>query len=351
MLGYKKFAKEIFLDSLTQIVLGSGVAYATLGNKLGRKSLLVGAVFGTVPDLDVLINFGGDIENFVYHRSFSHSFFIQLLVSPLFAWLLLKMSWARCVSMKRWTVALFLVLSTHSLLDSFTIYGTQLLWPLSTHPFGISSIFIIDPLYTLPLLLSFILLCFLHEKPFAQRINTSALILSSIYLAWGMVAKWHVDNKIHHALGNKKIEFTHYESTPTALNTLLWRAVAVTEQGHYEIYASVFDTTEKVDIDFYSSDNALLSELNKTKPITLLQNFTKGLYGVYTQDGRVILSDLRMGQEGYYVFSFVVAQKNNQQWEAGGFQKLNNRLPLDKLELIFSRITDPSVDLSAKATD
>ncbi|WP_394191769.1 metal-dependent hydrolase [Pseudoalteromonas atlantica] len=338
------------MDSLTQIVLGSGVAYAALGNKLGRKSLLIGAVFGTVPDLDVLINFGGDIENFVYHRSFSHSFLIQLLVSPIFAWLLLKMSWAQCVSMKRWTVALFLVLSTHSLLDSFTVYGTQLLWPLSTHPFGISSVFIIDPMYTLPLLLSVILLCFSRIQPFAQRVNTSALVLSSIYLAWGIVAKWHIDDKIHHALDNKDIEFIHYESTPTALNTLLWRAVAVTEQGHYEIYASVFDVIENVNVDFYPSDNALLSELNKTKPITLLQNFTKGLYGVYKQDERVILSDLRMGQEGYYVFSFVVAQKNNQQWAAGDFQKLNNRLPLDKLGRTFSRITDPSVDLSNTVT-
>ena len=61
------------MDSVTQILLASAVGYATLGNKLGRKSLLVGAAFGTLPDLDVLINFGGDVENFVYHRSFSTS--------------------------------------------------------------------------------------------------------------------------------------------------------------------------------------------------------------------------------------------------------------------------------------
>lgn len=152
-------------------------------------------------------------------------------------------------------------------------------------------------------------------------------------------------------MNSQKITFKHFESVPTPFNTLLWRAVAVTDQGHYEIYASVFDDVTNVDMQFHPSENALLEKLGGAKQITLLQNFTKGLYGVYQQDEKVIMSDLRMGQEGYYVFSFVVAEKNNQQWAAGNFQKLNNRLPLDKLELIFSRITDPSVDLSAKATD
>ncbi|MBB1368050.1 metal-dependent hydrolase [Pseudoalteromonas sp. SR44-5] len=334
------------MDSLTQVVLGSAVAYTVLGNKLGRKSLLVGAAFGTLPDLDVLINFGGNVENFVYHRSFSHSLLIQLLVSPLFAWLLLKMNWAKGVSLRRWSVALFLILSTHSLLDSFTVYGTQLLWPLTTYPFGISSIFIIDPAYTLPLLLSCIALCLARMWPYAQRINTAALIVSSLYLAWGLAAKWHIEDKIHQALNTQNIIFKHFESTPTPFNTLLWRAVAVTELGHYEIYASVFDDADNVDMQFYPSENTLLAKLDDARQIKLLQAFTKGLYGVYQQDEQVIMSDLRMGLEGYYVFSFVVAQQKDQQLIPGSYQQLSNRFPLDKLGLIFARITDPNIDLA-----
>ncbi|MBE0378134.1 metal-dependent hydrolase [Pseudoalteromonas prydzensis] len=334
------------MDSLTQVVLGSAVAYSILGNKLGRKSLLVGAAFGTLPDLDVLINFGGNVENFVQHRSFSHSILVQLLISPLFAWLLLKMNWAKGGSLTRWCIAIFLILSTHALLDSFTVYGTQLLWPLSTYPFGISSIFIIDPAYTLPLIVSCIGLCFVRAKSQAQRINTCALIISSLYLTWGLAAKWHISEKIHQALNNQNITFKHFESMPTPFNTMLWRAVAVTDQGHYEIYASVFDDVTNVDMQFYPSENALLEKLGGAKQITLLQNFTKGLYGVYQQDEKVIMSDLRMGQEGYYVFSFVVAEFKNKQLIAGQYQQLSNRFPRDKLGLIFARITDPNIDLS-----
>ena len=133
---------------------------------------------------------------------------------------------------------------------------------------------------------------------------------------------------------------------PTPFNTMLWRAVAVADQGHYEIYASVFDDVTNVDMQFYPSENALLEKLGGAKQITLLQNFTKGLYGVYQQDEKVIMSDLRMGQEGYYVFSFVVAEFKNKQLIAGQYQQLSNRFPRDKLGLIFARITDPNIDLS-----
>ena len=47
----------------------------------------------------------------------------------------------------------YLIFATHALLDAVTVYGTRLLWPVVDHPFGIGSMFIIDPLYTLPLMI------------------------------------------------------------------------------------------------------------------------------------------------------------------------------------------------------
>lgn len=332
------------MDSVTQILLGSAVGYATLGNKLGRKSLLVGAAFGTLPDLDVLINFGGDVENFVYHRSFSHSLIVQLLLSPVFAWLIAKMHWAKSVSLTRWSIAIFLILSTHALLDTFTVYGTQLLWPLSHYPFGISSVFIIDPMYSLPLLLAFVALCFARTKPYASKINTAALVLSSLYLTWSLGAKWFIDSNIKLALDKQAITFKKFESTPSPFNTLLWRAVAITEQGHYEIYASVFDSVDEVDIRFYKTENHVLNLLDQR--IALLQNFTKGLYGVYQQEQTYIFSDLRMGLEGFYVFSFEIAKQSESSIKPSNFRQLQNRPPLSRASLVFERITDPNVDLS-----
>jgi inner membrane protein len=338
------------MDSVTQILLGGAVGYATLGNKLGRKSLIVGAAFGTLPDLDVLINFGGDVENFVYHRSFSHSLIIQLLLSPIIAWLIAKMHWAKSVSMTRWSLALFLIMGTHALLDTFTVYGTQLLWPLSNYPFGISSVFIIDPMYSLPLLFAFVALCFARAKPYANTINSTALVLSSLYLTWSLGAKWLIDSKILEALDKQAITFKQFESTPSPFNTLLWRAVAITEQGHYEIYASVFDSVDEVDIRFYKTENHILADL-KDQRITLLQNFTKGLYGVYQREQSYVFSDLRMGLEGFYVFSFEIAKLSESSIKPGDFKQLQNRPPLGRASLVFDRITDPNVDLSMIETE
>ena len=43
------------MDSLTQIVLGAAVAELTLGKKIGNKAALWGAICGTIPDLDILM--------------------------------------------------------------------------------------------------------------------------------------------------------------------------------------------------------------------------------------------------------------------------------------------------------
>ena len=333
------------MDSVTQIVLGSAVGYAFLGRRLGRKALLVGAGFGTLPDLDVLIDFGGTIENFVSHRSFSHSLIVQLLLSPLFAWALQLFRFAKVVTFKQLSLAVFLILCTHSLLDSFTVYGTQLLWPLTDYPFGISSIFIIDPFYTLPLLISTFAICFIRIKPYANKINVTALSVSSLYLTWGLVAKWHIDNKIAHSLANQAITYQSFESTPSPFNTLLWRAVAMTEKGHFEIYASIFDSSDEVSFRFIKTENALLDSLPKSERVNNLISFTKGLYGVYVNNQQVIISDLRMGVEGAYVFSFVVGEQAQHGFVKGDYTQLDIRPPLNKVGLIFERITDPDINL------
>jgi len=114
--------------------------------------MLLGAGLGTLPDLDVFIDFGGVVENFTYHRGFSHSLFVLAPFSVVL-WLLLR-RWSAPVRDKplRWLAAISLALLTHPLLDAHTAYGTQLFWPLTVPPTSWATLFIIDPLYTLPLL-------------------------------------------------------------------------------------------------------------------------------------------------------------------------------------------------------
>lgn len=338
------------MDSVTQIALGSAVGYAVMGRKVGKKAALYGAVFGTVPDLDVLISFGGPVEDFTFHRSFSHSILVQLLISPIIAWLLTKLHPATQIHRTSWFWMVFLTLSTHALLDSFTVYGTQLLWPLTEYPFGISSLFIIDPLYTIPLLVA--LFAFMVPKISHQRlhrINTYSLALSSIYIAWSLLAKWHVDTKIDLALQEKGIEKGVYESTPAPLTTLLWRAVVVNEDEYFEIFTSVFDSPSQVSIDRYPTSPQFLEDIKNEWSVQRLRWFTKGLYAVNLIDNKVILSDLRMGIEGSYVFTFEVGEQQGAKIVSSDFKHLTSRPDFSQVDRLWDRIWDADVSLTPNA--
>src|SRR6478735_1727382 len=122
------------MDSLTQIVLGSAVAELTLGKKIGNKALLWGAICGTIPDLDVLMNpFLSDLQELGAHRGFSHSLLFSCLLAPLLGFLLWFMYEKKEANWKEWTLLCFLSLVTHPLLDAFTSYGTQLFLPFSNY--------------------------------------------------------------------------------------------------------------------------------------------------------------------------------------------------------------------------
>src|SRR5690606_35124090 len=123
------------MDSLTQILLGGAVAAACVPARHRRAALGAGAVLGTPPDLDVIPLHLLGLDP-VLNRTRRRGGRVAAAPRP-------------------WLAAIALALLTHPLLDAFTVYGTQLLWPLPLSPVMWSSVFIIDPLYTLPLLLAF----------------------------------------------------------------------------------------------------------------------------------------------------------------------------------------------------
>src|SRR5512145_3083609 len=144
------------MDSLTQMALGAAVGTAVLGRKAGPRAALWGALCGTLPDLDVLVPYGDPVRDFTFHRAESHSLFWLSVVTPALAWMIARVHRERDakvgVLFRHWCLLVWLALITHALLDAFTVYGTQMLLPFSDYPVGLGSVFIIDPLVTVPLL-------------------------------------------------------------------------------------------------------------------------------------------------------------------------------------------------------
>ena len=229
------------MDSITQAVLGAGVQAALLGRWQGRKALLYGAMLGTLPDLDVVIDYGDAVAQMTYHRGFSHSLLVLSGAALLIAWLARQWRPHPGYSGRRLSMTVWLVLITHVLLDSFTSYGTQLFWPLSTPPVAWSSIFIIDPLYTLPLLIAVLITGVSGFSGNRQHWHYWALGLSSLYLAFSLAGKQMAESRVLRTLDTQGIVPDRLFSTPTPFNTLLWRVLVLEGEQYHEALVGWFD--------------------------------------------------------------------------------------------------------------
>ena len=141
------------MDPISQGTVGAAFAQSTANKSNIIKIGVIGFLAGLAPDLDVLIRSSTDpLLSLEYHRQFTHSLFfipfgaliVALVIFPLVR---------RSLSLKTVYVASFLGYATHGLLDACTSYGTQLFWPFSNERVSWNNISIVDPLFTIPILI------------------------------------------------------------------------------------------------------------------------------------------------------------------------------------------------------
>lgn len=339
------------MDSVTQIALGAAVGEAVMGRKVGNRAILWGAIAGTLPDLDVFIPLEDVVKEFTYHRAASHSLFVLALVTPLMVWLINRIHSRHREHTRRWALMIYLVFATHVLLDSFTAYGTQIFWPFFKTPMTWSTIFIIDPLYTIPLLVGMIAaLVMTRETPRGHRINHAGLVVSTLYLSWTLIAKFIVQNNIQDALDKQNISYKGVFTVPTPFNSLLWRAVVRDHSGYYEGYYSVLDEHNDIKFSYYRSDEQLLAGLEEHWPVQRLKWFSKGFYAVNREQNDIVISDLRMGMQPNYVFSFKVAEISNPHAIPAVPQRVNKPRDLAFFNHMWKRIWDDDYALAPVTT-
>jgi len=294
------------MDSVTQLVLGASVGHAVAGKAAGRKAILAGAIGGTIPDLDVVFYpLLDSIQRIGFHRGISHSFLFVIVASPVFGWIAARLSSDSSVPRSVWMRIGFWSLLTHILLDSFTVYGTGLFEPFSNYRAAFNSIFIIDPLYTLPLVIGLLPAVFgIRSEASARIFNICGLALSTLYLGWTLVAKFGADRVFESNLARSNIEYTRMITTPTAFNSVLWRALVETDDGFVESYYSLV-TGERQDFRPVRGHADVPSGLEGTPAVSTVQWFSNGLYTVSRKDGSVLMNDLRFGTIGFYEGPFV----------------------------------------------
>lgn len=226
------------MDPISQACFGASLSQSLTRNKASQMSaMVIGALAGMAPDLDVLISSSNDPLLFLeFHRQFTHSLlFIPFgaLICALFFYAVLQTKWLKtALSFKQIYIFSFLGYATHGLLDACTSYGTQLYWPFSNARIAWNTVSIIDPLFTLPVVVLVILAVVKNRVNYAR----AGFAWAVVYLAAGLIQNHRAETAAYELaqLRGHQIERLHVK--PSFGNRHLWKSI-YEYQGRYYVDA------------------------------------------------------------------------------------------------------------------
>ena len=209
------------MDPLSQGTVGAVFAQSTSNKSNIFKVGLIGFLAGLAPDLDVLIQSSTDPILFLeFHRQFTHSLifipFGSLIVS-LLVFPLVKSS----MSFKNVYIASLLGYATHGLLDACTSYGTLLFWPFSNERITWNNISIIDPLFTIPVLL----LAATAIKTKKKVFSFFAIGWIAFYLSLGFVQYERALSTANELANSRGHNAERLTLKPSFGNLILWKSI------------------------------------------------------------------------------------------------------------------------------
>jgi inner membrane protein len=333
------------MDSLSQALLGAATFAIVKDKYIGKKALIIGAVAGTLPDLDVLLApFFNEVAFISVHRSVSHSLIFAVCASFLFGFIAHKITKHK-YRYKDWTLAFFLAIFTHSLLDWCTTYGTKLLAPFNGHLFSLNNIHIIEPFYTSILLIGVLILLFKKSMPPLKRQHVIKLTLafSTLYLCWTFASKGIASYKILAQIEAKNIQYEKMIISPTPLNSLLWNGIIKTKEGYYFGSYSLLDSRENIELYFVESKNELIPRIKEFKKGRQYLEFTQGFPLIKMENNETSIYAIKFGPMNYfgepefvYPLSLNLNEQNDENFKIDHSSK--QRGPVKNYKNLFKRI-------------
>ncbi len=286
------------MDSISQAALGAAIGEATLGKHIGNKGAFLGAIVATIPDLDVALYLVYDkFEMLSLHRGFSHSIVFSVIGAFLFAYALKHIKWTKTISYSHIWIFTWLALFTHMVLDAFTSYGTQLLLPFSNARIGLDSVNVVDPVYTIPLLIGLICTLFIfRNKPNKRKYNFVGIAVSTLYLLMTLGIKSHVNDHFKTELSEQNISYNALLTIPVGIANINWYGVAKSDDSIYIHKYSILKK-EQDSFEHFPINDHLLKHLNNEQA-ELMRWFAKGFYTVAKDGEKIRIYNLQVDMRG-----------------------------------------------------
>ena len=217
------------MDPITQGTVGAAFAQSTANKNNILRIGVIGFLAGLAPDLDVLIRSSNDPILFLeYHRQFSHSLFFIPFGSLIVALLIFPLV-KKSMSLKTVYIASFLGYATHGLLDACTSYGTQLFWPFSNERVTWNNISIVDPLFTIPILI----LVGTAIKTRKKLFSFFAIGWATFYLSLGFVQYERALSTAIELADSRGHNAERLTLKPSFGNLILWKSIYQHEEKFY----------------------------------------------------------------------------------------------------------------------
>ncbi len=287
------------MDSITHVVLGAVVGEALAGRRLGKRAMLFGALAQSLPDIDFIASFWlSPAENLLAHRGITHSFLFASLATVALAAFGRRTHRSHNLSFNGWLRFLGIEIFLHLLLDSCNAYGIGWLEPFSDTRFSFHVLFVADPLFSIALGLSILVLIYLDSKSrFRKYWIAFGLTWATIYLAYAFSNKRIVENQARRYLKNENIAYLRIITTPSPFNSWLWFVVVENENGFFTTYRSVFDGGKKrFSLKYNPKREELRNEARDSTALKLLLKFSQGYYTYDKWGDTLVFNDLRFGQ-------------------------------------------------------
>jgi len=286
------------MDPISQAAFGASLSQSFATDKTKQLSaLLIGALAGMAPDLDVLINSTDDPLLFLeYHRQFSHSLvFIPfgallcaLIFYPLFKWRKSTLSFAQIYLFS------FLGYATHGLMDACTSYGTQLFWPFSNARYAWNIVSIIDPLFTVPVIVLITLAAY-RKKPGYAR---AAFAYAVIFLSLGIIQNQRAEQAAYALAEQRGHQIERLQVKPSFANRHLWKIIYEYDGRYYVDAVKLLWHTEYITgtsiqkLDVPRDFPWLPADSQQAKDIERFRWFSDGYLALSTKDPYLIM-DMR----------------------------------------------------------
>lgn len=282
------------MDPVTQMSIGAAAAALVARRSDMRLAVVVGALAGGAPDLDVLIRSDSDpLLTLQYHRHFTHSLVIAPLIGLIVAGLFRALFFWKDWPFRR--IAAFGVLGalTHGPIDACTSYGTLLYWPFHSHRESWDVISIIDPIFTIPLFL-LVVVGFAFRIP---RLAQVAVVLCLAYLSLGFYQRSQAASFARELAESRGHVVDELAVRPSFGNIVVWRIVYRSEDIYHVDAVRTLPWSEPFhysgsSVATYGEDDAVSEGSVLEGDITRFRFFSQGYLYRYSEDAHVI-GDLR----------------------------------------------------------